>query len=308
MITTLTGSNSFLLQQELQKRVQAFLEEYGDMGLERLDGEEAEFGRMREALEGLPFLAGKKLVILRRPGANKEFSEQFESLLERIPEVTDVLIVEPQVDKRSVYYKALKKHTELIECNELDENGLAKWLAEYVKVAKGVLSFADARYLVERVGANQQLLSQEINKLLSYDPKISRESIDLLTEETPQSTIFQLLDAAFAGHTKRALELYEQQRKQKVEAQQILAMLAWQLHVLALIKTAGERSANDIAQEAKINPFVVRKSMSIANKMSRQQLEALIAGAVQLDIDLKTTAIDADDALKQLLIDIGDTK
>ncbi len=70
----------------------------------------------------------------------------------------------------------------------------------------------DAKYLVMRVGANQQTLSNELAKLLSYDKAITRQTIDLLTEQTPQSTIFELLDAAFAGNSKKAMELYAEQR------------------------------------------------------------------------------------------------
>ncbi len=101
-----------------------------------------------------------------------------------------------------------------------------------------------------------------------YDSKITRRTIDLLTDPAPQSTVFQLLEAAFAGDRRRASELYADQRAQSVEPPQIIAMLAWQLHVLAVIKTAGDRSPRAIAKEAGINPFVIRKSQGIVSKMS----------------------------------------
>ena len=49
------------------------------MGLQRIDGEEVEYDAIREALESLPFLASKKLVVLRAPSANKEFVEKVET-------------------------------------------------------------------------------------------------------------------------------------------------------------------------------------------------------------------------------------
>ncbi len=55
MITTLTGSNGFGLQAELDRLVAEFLKIHGEMGLERIDGEEASYSRIREALESLPF-------------------------------------------------------------------------------------------------------------------------------------------------------------------------------------------------------------------------------------------------------------
>jgi DNA polymerase III delta subunit len=163
----------------------------------------------------------------------------------------------------------------------------------------------DARYLVDRVGADQQLLTGEIEKLSLFDPHVSRRTIDSLTEPAPQSTIFQLLEAAFAGRSKQALALYGEQRALKVEPPQIVAMLSWMLHVLAIIKTAGSRTPDQIAKEAKISPFVVRKSQAIARQLTLAELKRLIADLSAIDIKTKRTSIDADEALQHYLLKLS---
>ncbi len=305
MITTLTGSNSFALKQTLDKRVAEFVEKHGDMALERVDGEEAEINRLTEAIQSLPFLASNKLVVLRAPGSNKQFAEKFESLLPSIPETNNIIIVEPKLDKRTQYYKTLKKETELKEFNELDAPQLASWLVDEAKQRQGTLSFGDANYLVERVGSNQYMLHNEITKLLDYDLKISRETINLLTEPSPQSTIFDLIDAAFSGRTKRAIELYKEQRQLKVEPQQIIAMMAWQLHTMALIKAAGNSPPDQIARDTRLNPFVVRKNLPLVKKLTMTDLKDLVKRVLELDIKLKSQSIDADNALQHLLLTIA---
>jgi DNA polymerase-3 subunit delta len=82
-------------------------------------------------------------------------------------------------------------------------------------------------------------------------------------------------------------------------------MIAWQLHILALLKTAGDRSPDTIAREAKLNPFVVRKSQAIARRLSLAELKALISRTLQLDMRLKRQTMDADDALQQLLLSLS---
>ncbi len=291
-----------LRQEALRQYVDNFVVEHGDMGLERLDGEEAGYERMREAVQSLPFLAPRKLVVLRSPGANKEFTEKFEQFLADVAETNDVLLVEPKLDKRLSYYKQLKKQTDFKEFAVLDSNGLARYLVEYAKQQGGGLSSGDARLLIDRVGLNQLILQHEVDKLAVYDPKISRASIELLTDRTPQSNIFELLDAAFAGNIKRATALYSEQRAARVEPQQILAMLVWQLHILAVVKTAGPRSADTIAKEAKISPFTVRKSVDLARKLSLAQLKRRVADLLQIDLDLKTKGVNADEALQLYLL------
>lgn len=294
-----------MLRVELNTLVRQFLGTHGDMALERLDGDEVTFERLQEALQSLPFLASKKMVVLRAPSANKQFTEHAERLLKELPETTDVILVEPKLDKRSSYFKLLKKVTDFREFAELDRAGLSRWLVTAANAQGGSISQSDALYLVERAGANQQLLSHELEKLLLYELKITKQSIDLLIEPTPQSTVFELLEAAFAGNTKRAQQLYEEQRALKVEPQQIIAMLAWQLHILALIKTAGDRTPDLIAREGKINPFVVRKSAAIARKMSLTDLKNLIYDLMTIDRRLKREALDADEALKNFLLIIA---
>lgn len=305
MIVALSGSNHFLIQAELKRFVADFVKDYTDMGLQRLDGEEAEYDRIREALQSLPFLASKKLVVLRSPSANKEFVEKVEKLFSDLPETTDVIIHEPKLDKRSVYYRYLRKNTDYKEFNELDENALVKWLIDQAILMGGTLKNSDARFLIERMGLNQQLLSSELTKLLTYNLVISRESIELLTEPTAQSTIFQLVDAAFAGNAKKALQIYAEQRAAKVEPIAIIGMLAWQLHILAVIITAGSRSDAAIASEAKISPYVIRKSRSIARDLSLSQIKQLIGNLLELDVSLKTTSINADDALQHYLLTLS---
>jgi DNA polymerase III subunit delta len=302
MIVALAGENSFGLQQELDKLVSEFIKKHGDLALERLDGEEVELEKIREAVTSLPFLADKKMVILRAPSTNKQFAEQAEQILAEVPETNDVIVVEPKPDKRTAYYKYLKKETDFREFPEMDQHGLARWLVDSAKQRGGSLNPVDARYLVERVGPEQQLLSNELEKLLLYDSKIDRRTIDLLTEPAPQSTIFQLLEAAFAGRTKIVLKLYAEQRAQKVEPAQIIAMLAWQLHVLAIVKTAGDRPADAIAREAKLNPFVVRKSQGIARDLTLAELKKLTSDLLKIDVAMKRTAIDADEALQHYLL------
>jgi len=305
MITTLTGENDVMRQAALSELVAGFVSQHGDMALERVDGEEASYERMHEAVQSLPFLVPRKLVVLRAPGANKEFAEKFEQFSEDVAETNDVLIVEPKLDKRTGYYKLLKRDTRFQDFPLLDGNGLARYLTDYAKQQGGVLSSNDARLLMDRVGQNQLTLQHEVDKLLAYAPQITRASIELLTERTPQSSIFELLDAAFAGDAKRAMALYDEQRALQVEPQQILAMIIWQLHVLAVVKTGGSRATDEIARASKISPFTVRKSQGLARRISLARLRELITQLREFDVRLKSEGMSADEMVRYYLLDLA---
>lgn len=304
MIITLAGNNRFLLKQAIDEKTQAFIDKQGDLGLERVDAEEASFERVKESLLGLPFLADKKLVVVSRIETNKQLLENLEHIIDTIPEMTDVILVISKLDKRAKYYKYLQKNTEFIEYGDQDEQALARWLVERANNEGGKLSREDALYLINRLGTNHAILQQELDKLMLFSPDVTRTMIDEQTEAQPQSTVFELLDAAFAGNHKKAMKLYDEQRKLRVEPLAILGMVAWQLHILALVATAKDKQPGDIAKEAKVHPFVVNKSRGLLKNLSYSHLKQLINRALELDIRLKSQAIEADDALRHFLLSI----
>lgn len=302
MITTLTGVNDFARTQELQRLVSDFIGQYTDMAVERFDGEESSMERMRESLQSLPFLTVRKLVILREPSKQKAFTEAIAEILEGIADTTDVVIVEPKLDKRLGYHKSLKKLTDFQEFIDLDATGLSRWAAEYAAAHKATLTQADARMLVDRLGTNQQLLRNELDKLIAFNPAITKTTIEALTERLPHSTVFELLDAAFAHKTERAMALYKEQRTLKVEPQAILAMLAWQLHILVLVKAGAPRAGDEIAKLAKLNPYVVRKSQGLVRGLSLEQLKKLVTELLTIDMRLKRSSIDADEVVQLFIL------
>ena len=302
MVHILTGTNDFARSDALSKLMSTFVAEHGDIALERLDGEEATFNQVLGAVTSLPFLSTKKMVVLRVAGANKELSERIGEIFEQTSDTTELVLVEGKLDKRLGYYKTLKAQKSFKDFTELDENSLSRWLVEAAKEREGELSISDARYLVERSGASQQMLSSELDKLLLLGNKVTREKITTMIDRSPHGTVFELLDAAFAGNIKRALELYAEQRQQRVEPQAILALISWQLHILALIKVAGQRSPSEIAREGGVSPYVVNKSISTAKHLTTGKIKDLVLGALTLDIRLKSEPLDPDTALQTFLL------
>ncbi len=304
MILTLSGENSFGVQFELRRIIQGFIKNHGDLAVEQIDASEASESAVKDALTSLPFLTSTKLVVLRQVSGNQSVSEQIEQFIIQVPDTTEVVIVEERLDKRSSLYKFLKNKTDFKEFQSLDAFQVVRWVGDQTKKLSGTITPGTARYLVERIGTNQERLNNELSKLVLYDKAITKQSVDLLTDKNPSSSIFDLLEAAFNAQTNALLRLYEEQRQMKVEPQQIIAMLSWQLHVLVLVKTAGKKSADEIAHEASISPFVVKKSQRLAEELSLGEINNLISNLLKLDIMSKTKSIDLDDALIHYLLAI----
>ncbi len=302
MVRVYLGKNALLMQRSVHEAIQAFVSEHDAMAVERYDGAQLEAASLHGIITALPFLTARRLVVIADISANKAAAERLQTLLADVPDTTELLITESNPDKRTAFYKFLLKQDDVEVFESLDESALVQWLVREAQAQQGSLSASDARYLLERVGTDQLLLSHELEKLLLYDKQITRTTIELMTEHSPQSSVFELLDAAFSGNRQRVLSLYTEQRAQRVEPLAMLGMIAWQLHILALVKAAGTRDSQEIAREAKLNPFVVRKTSSVAQKVSMQRITQWVRQTLLLDTALKSQPIDADDAMQHLLL------
>lgn len=308
MITTITGKNDFMRRQELKRRVDAFIAKYGDFECEHIDGEETDASRIESVLLSLPFFSDKKCIVLDAPSRQKAFVERAPELLQQAEDNVDVIIHEPKLDNRSRYAKYVRASTELVQCDELAGADVVQWLVEQAKQRGATLSQQDALHLVRLVGEQQFLLSNELEKLTIYDPRISREHIDALVESRPQSTIFELLDAAFSGAQQKALDIYQQQRLQNVEPQIILHMMARQLQLYALVVYApSEMSDQALAKDIRQHPYAVKKARQATQQLSPTKIKDLITELRQVDEVAKTSSIDLDEALQNYIVTIAYT-
>ncbi|MBI5357558.1 DNA polymerase III subunit delta [Candidatus Saccharibacteria bacterium] len=301
MFSVVAGPNYFGAKESLDTLVRDFVSEHGNMSVERIDAENSGKDQIINIVQSTPFLASKKLVVISNLSSQKDITEDLDGFLDKVAETTDLIIFEPKPDKRSSYYKNLKKIKGFQEFKELDETQLRGWIIIRVREEGAEISQSDAVYLIARVGLNQQKLSNELKKIINYDKHITRKTIDELTDPTPQSSIFNLLDVAFAGDHNKTLRLYDEQRAQGVEPLNILGMITWQMHAVAVVNSAKDLSSGEISSSSGLSPFVVQKSQNISRRLGRDRVGHILDDIIYLDTAFKTVTIDQDTAMKNFL-------
>ncbi len=303
MITTLAGNNLYELKSRLDEIKTTFCDKFGKINLVNIDAEDASYEQIIDSVSNTSLFSSDRLVIIDNPNKNKMLSDNIEQVI-ALSSQSDIVIVLREIDKRAKIYKILKTKTQYQEFNTIDSHNLDSWVIEKVIKNDGNIDRSTAKFLIYRVGIDQIRLSHEIDKLITYDSQISKESIELLCENSPESNVFQLIDMAFSGNYSKTLELYEEQRLLSQEPIAILGMIIWQLHILAVVQASGNLSSSQIASKAKLSPFVVDKAKRILSKITKPQLKRIIRLVSDLDVTLKTESINADNALKQLLLEI----
>jgi DNA polymerase III delta subunit len=295
MIVVLTGSNFYFLHSELQKLIKEFSNKYGE-SIEKFDANElTKSDPVLDAVRSMSFLEPKKMVIVRDFAQNKQLLDNIEDIVHQTADSTDLVLVDPKLDKRTSAYKFLEKNCELKRFENLQFYELEKWASNESQKLKINISASDIKYFIERVGPNQQMLYQELKKLAFVDKNINRDVIDEMVDANPQSKVFDMLEALFSGNGDLAEKLYREQRAQGEEPQKIIAMITWQLQQLTMAIYSKTKSNKDLI-DAGLSSYSANKALNLASNITKNDLVFLVNELAEIDMQSKTSA-DVESAL-----------
>jgi DNA polymerase-3 subunit delta len=147
--------------------------------------------------------------------------------------------------------------------------------------------------LLELVGNNMLLLSQEIQKLLLYagvDSVINREIVAQLVPKSAEQSVFSLVERVVQRDIAGAMRMLEELLMQQEEPIKILALLANQFRLLYQVKELQQRgyAQNQAASHLGVHPYRVKLAMGQAQRFSFQELRSIIDHLADADYDMKT--------------------
>jgi DNA polymerase III delta subunit len=281
MITLLTGSNSFEINEALNKLIEAF-----DGRAEKIDGTSLELKNLPDLLMGSTLFAEKRLVIIRDLSSNSSVWEKLPEWIPRISDDIQLVLVDEKPDKRLTAYKELKKVADVKEFNpwgDRDYPLAENWTLDRSKSLGIQLDKRVAHQIVERVGLDQWQLAQALEKLSLLD-EITNETVEATIDASPSENVFQLFETALEGDSKKVhsmiqtLELTEDPYK-------LFALLSSQVFQLAAVASAG--AGDDPSKDLAIHPYVASKLSRHAKKFGKSGTTKILSNFAQADADMK---------------------
>jgi DNA polymerase-3 subunit delta len=299
-IVTLSGENSFAIDQRIASVTADFVNKYGDFAIERVDAQVVSLDQVIDIVRALPFLSDKKLVIVKDPLSNIEIAEGMERLINAVAHSTELVFILRTVDKRNNVFKLLQKTTTYEVYNSVDfatlvQQTILMFSSRGIKITK-----SDVNYLITKTGQDLLRIAQEVQKLSNYSNVIARSDIDALVHQSLQSKVFDLVEAVFRGDQQSSLRLYQEQRLQKVEPQAIFGIVVWQLSVVVAIAATPSEKQNQLS-ELGLSTFVAKKGNSIVRRAGKASVMSAIRLLAKLDTDIKLHVVDADYAMRYFI-------
>lgn len=296
MILFWYGENQFAITQQLAGLKHKYIEKTGSEGdMHTLNMADHEVSELLNALSVVPMFVTSRLVVVRDLGAKKPDQKVIDEIIKSTPESTNLVLIEPNPDKRSVFFKTLSKQQGAKEFKNLGRPQLLTWIQNEAKKADGSMSSVDASYLLDLCGFNQWRLHNELQKLLSFSPKITRKTIDELVVPSVEHSSFALVDALVKKDLPRTLKLYDQLVTQGEADQMILGAIMYQYRVFLAI-LAGK----DAAKSLSISPYALQKSQNAARELGMDGLKRAYTLLADADLAIKTGQLSSQEAMKRL--------
>ena len=261
--------------------------------------------------ETLPFFAPHRLIHVKDSKlfvtGRKVESEAMAKYLPNIPPGTTIIFTEYEIDKRSKLYKEAAKTACVIDCSTPTPQTLATWATKLARQNKKEIAPPTAHKLVQTVGTNMALLSQEINKLIAYvgaNPQITPADVEAICTPTTESRIFDLIKAMMAKNTSQALTRYHDMLLLKESPIMVLTMVIRQFRNILLCKLAKEAGLTiyESTKELSLRDFMVEEALRQGSKFTVDQLIGALDESLETDIKIKSGLITPELGVELLII------
>jgi DNA polymerase-3 subunit delta len=302
MILFLYGDDTYRSKKKLDEIRAKFLRDIDPSGLNllQIDGEKAEVPEIRSAVSASPFLAKKRMVILKDAlaSAGKKDAEPLAELMDAVPEDT-ILVVRERVGVEdldgSPAFDKLKGGKFYPEFKPLGPKELQAWILAEAKERKvEFLKDALAAYLPV-AGNDAWKISGELDALAAVaradgTGRITGASVRGLAHLQAEQSVFDFLDAVGARRADLAVRLLDALLEQGETEVALLSRL--QAHVRGLLVAAdlsvlGQATKERLAREIGVHPFAAAKLVSQCRYFKPQELERLYVKLIDADEQLK---------------------
>ena len=265
------------------------------------------------ACETLPFLADKRLVIVREHPALTGRSDADEKLLSYIPNVPEsavlVFLCRGKADARKKLYTAIKKAGGIVSFAPLTDAELNAWVVKaFAGLGKSV-SPQTASVLTFTVGSDTALLRREIDKLaaLAGDrDTVTEEDVHAVATRSIECTVFEMVDAVVAGQQGKAFGLLRDMLTAGSDRLGILAMLLRQFRLMQHIKIMQyeKLSPADIKSRLGIAPFAADRCIRQAAGYTGGQVKKAVQICLNAEYKVKSGGWNQEGALEAAMLEI----
>lgn len=318
----LHGAETYIMSEWLELLTSKWVSpETKDFALSRYDLHETPLEAVIEDAETPPFLAERKVVIAagaqfltggRDTSRAEHRVEALSAYAERPAEhaVVVLTVSAEKLDERKKVVKQLKQQAAVLSFQALGPAELHQWLTKKAGAWNVRLEEQAAELLLRRVGGSCGTLASEIEKLALYVGRgntVDERAVEALTVRTTEQNVFQLVEEIARLQPDRALTILHDLLKEKEEPIKLLMLIARQFRMMLGAKELSRQgfSNTQMASQLGAHPYAVKLAAEQAKRYKPETLERIMADLAELDVGMKTGAVDKVFGLELFILRLG---
>lgn len=294
-----------------------------DMNISEFDGQAASAAEVLNAAMSYPFLADKRMVIVRgmigwitRKGAGqtgKDAVERLTATLPELPEYARLIFAERETlsDKNPLVKLAAAHESGFVKAFTAPKDSRT-WIEKRAKSAHSArIEPAAVAALALVIGDDLRRADNELAKLAAYvgdGETITEADVAALTPYVPEADVFKMVDALANGRGGVALDLlHKLMREKDQDAFKLFGMIVRQFRMLLQAREHLDSggSAGDLARVLKCHPYTAKKVGEQVRSFAFDDLQRVYRRLQDADFRMKTGQIAPELALDLFVVGLA---
>jgi len=293
-----------------------------------LDGQQLTLDQLRAVCETAPFLAEKRLVIVkglleryeprgkssrqRKTTPKTDQQDEYKALaayMGKLPDSAILVLIEGRIRSDNPLLRELSGKAEIRSFPPLREARLRQWIQRRVKDEGGSISPQAVDLLTKLVGGDLWTMSNEINKLVLFSSgrRIEEEDVKKVVSYAQQANVFAMVDAILEFKAGVAEQSLQQLLQRGAAPAYLLVMLSRQVQMIVRAKELRKQGKPELELQNRLgltSEFALGKTLEQASRYPLERLKEVYHRLLEADLSIKTGKYDGELTLNILIAEL----
>lgn len=315
----LYGEEGYLVKVYTDKLIEKSVDEsFRDFNLRVYNGDDASLEDIYDSVAAVPMMAESKCVVVKDYPIESATDTDLETLAMIVKEnpVDNCLVFSYSSGTPKKNFKDLEKlfkeNGVTVNFSAKDKNDLVRILESGAKKRNKLFDRGVADYLAVCVGADLNLLINELEKVCAYSQgeTITRADVDAVCIKSLETRVFDMITDLTGGHFDAAFRKLTMLFEQREDEYMILGALISQYVDMYRAKAVrasgvGFDQMGLYYQAYKGKTFKLDKAARAAASLSDTQLKECLSILARSDTVLKSTSADKKQVLEQTIVNLA---
>jgi len=293
-----------------------------------LDGQQMTLDQLRTVCETLPFLAERRLVIVKgllerfeprgKSSRRKKITRvtnhqnEYKSLgayISKLPDSTILVLVGGRITSKNPLLSELSARARVKSFPLLRGTRLRQWIQRHVMEEGGAISPQAIDLLAKLVDGNLWIMANEINKLILFTSgrRIEEGDVNMIVSYAQQANVFAMVDAILEFKTGLAEQLLHQLLQIGASSAYLLVMLSRQVRMIIRVKELRNQRKSEVEIRNKLgltSEFAWHKTREQAERYPLGRIKEVYHKLLEADLSIKTGKYEGELALNILIAEL----